>query len=103
MVWESNRSICQGYCSTTTPQGYCSTTTPQGYCSTTTPRGTVVLLPPWLPRMVSKFTFVDDGAERIDLDEEVVLEEDESNDGEEIDQDDCEDGGQEDGPAVLGH
>ena len=53
--------------------------------------------------MVSKFTFVDNGAERIDLDEEVVLEEDESNDREEIDQDDCEDGGQEDGPAVLGH
>ena len=46
---------------------------------------------------------MNDRAERVDLYEEVVLEEDEANDGEEVDEDDSEDGCQQDGAAVLCH
>ena len=48
-------------------------------------------------------TFVDDGAERVDLNEEVIFKEDEADYGEEIDEDNGKDGRQQDGPAVLCH
>ena len=41
--------------------------------------------------------------ERVDLDDEVVAEGDEADDGEEVDEDDGEKGGEEDAPTVLRH
>ena len=52
---------------------------------------------------MKRCTFVNEASERVNLNEEVVLEEDEANDGEEVDEDDSEDGRQQDGPAILGH
>ncbi len=48
-------------------------------------------------------TFVDDSVQAVHLHQEVVTEEHESHDGEEIDEDDGQDGCQQDGATVLGH
>ena len=53
--------------------------------------------------MCKQCTFVNEAPERVDLNEEVVLEEDEANNREEVDEDDSEDSCQQNGPSVLCH